>query len=179
MTRASLSAALIAVCSAGCLHFESKPLNPAKSAARLTDRKLAAKTWTLKALTDEAVRTHPDVALAKAQYATAAATIRTAGERPNPTLNLAPQIVTPLDWIAGTYGVDIDWTIETAGKRSRRIDVAHQQARAAAFRVVDATWKVRAAVRKAMLELFAAEKRTTLLANADRKSTRLNSSHRT
>src|SRR5205085_12548536 len=38
--------------------------------------------------------------------------------------------------------------------------------RAAACRVVDATWKVRAAVRKALLELFAAGKRAGLLADA-------------
>jgi outer membrane protein TolC len=120
----------------------------------------------LKALVDEAVRNHPDVALARAQYGTARAAIRTAGESPNPTVTLAPQIVTPLDWIAGTYGVDFDWTFETAGKRSRRIDVSHQQVRAAACRVVDATWKVRAAVRKALLELYAAEKRAGLLADA-------------
>ncbi len=162
-----------ALCFSGCTHFSAKPIDARGSAAHLANRHLASKTWTLKALVDEAVRNHPEVALARAQYGTAKAAIRTAGESPNPALVLAPQIVTPLDWIAGTYGVNIDWTIETAGKRSRRTDVAHQQVRAAACRVVDATWKVRAAVRKALLELFAAERRAALVADSVAKQQEL------
>ena len=152
---------------AGCVHFTAQPLDPARSAATLSGRRLASKTWTLRALVDEASRNHPDVAVARAQYDTAKAAVRTAGERPNPTVALSPQIVTPYtDWIAGTYGVDFDWTFETAGKRARRLDVAHEQVRAAAARVIEATWKARAAVRKALLELYAAEQRARLLGDA-------------
>ena len=161
-----LFASLSVIAFASCAHYSAKPLNASHSAAALSGRRLAARTWTLKALTDEAVRNHPDVALARAQYATAKAAIRTAGERPNPTLLLSPQVVTPIDWIAGTYGVEFDWTFETAGKRDKRGDVARANVNAAACRVVEATWKVRAAVRKAMLELHAAERRASLLADA-------------
>jgi len=163
----------LALVFAGCAHFSAQPLDASRSAAKLTGRRLAAGTWTLKTLTEEALRNHPDVALARAQYETAKATIRTAGERPNPTLLLTPQIVTPLDWMAGTYGVEFDWTFETAGKRSKRGDVAHANVNAAASRVVDATWKVRAAVRKAMLELYAAERRGSLVAAAIAKQEEL------
>ena len=158
-------ATLLLAC-AGCTQFAARPIDASRSAAKLSGRRLAAKTWTLKALTDEAVRNHPDVALARAQYATAKATIRTAGERPNPTMLITPQVVTPFDLIAGTYGVEFDWTIETAGKRGKRGDVARANVNAAASRVVDATWKVRAAVRKAMLELYAGERRGLLVAAA-------------
>src|SRR5205823_3437748 len=65
-----------------------------------------------------------------------------------------------------TYGVDFDWTVETAGKRSRRLGVAHAGARASAMRIVQATWKARAAVRKALLDLYAAEERLKLLNGA-------------
>ncbi|MEO6739465.1 MAG: TolC family protein, partial [Chthoniobacteraceae bacterium] len=160
---------LLAACAsafASCAHFAAKPLDASLSAAKLSGRRLAAKTWTLSALIDEAVRNHPDVALARAQYGTAKATIRTAGERPNPTMLITPQIVTPLDWMAGTYGVEFDWTFETAGKRDKRGDVAHANVNAAASRVVDATWKVRAAVRKGLLDLYAAERRGSLVAAA-------------
>ena len=159
-------ASLLVIAFAGCAHFAAKPLNASRSAARLSDRRLAAKTWTLKALTDEAVRNHPDVALARAQYGTAKATIRTADERPNPTLVLTPQLVGPFNWMEGAYGVELDWTFETAGKRGKRGDVARANVNAAACRVVDATWKVRAAVRKALLELYAAERRSALVADA-------------
>jgi outer membrane protein TolC len=65
-------------------------------------------------------------------------------------------------WIEGTYSVDFDWTLETAGKRSKRVLVALAQAETAAAEVVDATWKVRAAVRKAYVEVYAAEQRVKL-----------------
>ena len=161
-----LLAASLALSTAGCMHVIAKPLDPTKSAAQLSSRSLSGKTWTLKALVDEAVRTHPDVAVARAQYETAKATIGTAGERPNPSIALSPQIVTPLDWVAGTYGVDFDWTFETAGKRSHRMDVAREQANAAAAHVIEATWKVRASVRKALLNLYASERKAALLADA-------------
>jgi hypothetical protein len=65
---------------------------------------------------------------------------------PNPAVALTPQVVTPwTSWIAGTYGVDFDWTFETAGKRGNRVDVARAQANAAAAHVVTAEWKARAA----------------------------------
>ena len=166
MTRAFCFAVLIAVGGAGCVEYIERPLDARKSAARLGNRRLGAGTWTLKALVDEAVRNHPEVALARAQYATAKAAIRTAGERPNPTLLLTPQLVGPFNWMAGTYGVELDWTFETAGKQPKRIDAARANVNAAACRVLEATWKVRAAVRKALLELYAAERRSSLMADA-------------
>lgn len=158
---------LVIVCAAGCVSFTAHPLDPARNAARLSAGRLAEKTWTLQALAEEAARNQPDVSVARAQYATAKAAVRSAGERPNPTIALTPQIVTPyITWIAGTYGVDFDWTVETAGKRGRRLDVAHANVRAAAARVIDATWKARAAVRKALLELYAAEQRAKFIGDA-------------
>ncbi len=167
MNRRLLPFASLAFLCAGCVHYTARPLDPAGSGRRLVDRRLAAKTWTLSALEEEAERTHPDIALARAQYETARAAVRTAGERPNPTVVLTPQIFTPFTtWIEGTYGVDFDWTVETAGKRSRRLEVAHAAVRAAAVRVIETTWKVRVAVRKAMLDLYAAEERLKLVNDA-------------
>ena len=167
MSRRYSAVLLLTLATSGCVPFKPRPLDPARHAAELTQRRLAGKTWTLQALTDEALRHEPGILLAYAQYATAKAAIRTAGERPNPTVALSPQIVTPYTaWIAGTYGVDFDWTFETAGKRTRRLDVAHAGVRAAAAHVVEATWKARVAVRKALLDLYAAEQRTRLLADA-------------
>ena len=159
---------------ASCAHFQSKPLDASGRATALTNRRLADKRWTLHALTEQALANSADVAVARAQYQTARAAVGTAGERPNPTIALSPQIVTPYtSWIAGTYGVDFDWTFETAGKRGRRIDVAREQVHAAGARVIDATWKVRAAVRKALLDLWAAERRRELLEGAVKKQAEL------
>ena len=153
-----------------CTHFakfNSQPLDVDSSAAKLTNRSLHGKTWTLVSLTQEAVKSHPTLAVAHAKYDTALAAVRSAGERPNPTLALAPQIVTPFKkWTEGTYGFDFDWTFETAGKRSKRVEIAESQVRSAAANVVDATWKVRSAVRKAFLEVYSAEQKTKLLNEA-------------
>lgn len=157
---------LVSACS-GFKHFTARPLDPASSAARLSERRLSPRTWTLQNLIEEAVKNHPDIAVARAKYDSAMAAVRTAGERPNPAIALSPQIVTPFtEWVAGTYGIDFDWTIETAGKRSKRLNVAHAQVRAAAANVIDATWKVRAAVRKAFLEAYSADQRVKLLNDA-------------
>ena len=147
--------------------FEARPLDVEVSATRLTDRRLGGQTWTLQSLTEEALKHHPEIAVARAKYDIAVAAVRSAGERPNPTATLSPQIVTPwTKWIAGTYGIDFDWTFETAGKRSARQLAAHAQVRAAAAKVIDTIWKVRSAVRKAFLEVYAAGQRTQLLNEA-------------
>lgn len=145
----------------GCMHYQPAPLHPNASAARLTSRHLAAKTWTLRSLTNEALQHHPEIAVARAKYETAVAAVRTAGERPNPTVTLLPQLA-PIRAIEGTYSVDFDWTLETGGKRSKRILTARAQAEAAAANVIDTIWKVRGAVRKAFVEMYAADQRVKL-----------------
>ena len=170
MNRPLILAASIALACAGCAHYVAQPLDASRRAATLSSRRLSPKTWTLKALAEEAARNAPEIAVARAQYATAKAAVVTAGERPNPTVALSPQIVTPYKaFNAGTYGVDFDWTFETAGKRSRRLDTARAGVNAAAAHVIDATWKARSAVRKALLDLWAAERKTALLAEANEK----------
>lgn len=165
MNGRSVLAILLALAGSGCAHYEAHPLDVERSAKVLTGQRLAARTWTLVELTAQAVPQATD--LARAQYETARAAVRTAGESPNPTVTLSPQIVTPYTaLIAGTYGVDFDWTVETAGKRSRRLEVAKANVRAALFKIVDAHWKARAGVRKALLELYGAEEREKLLADA-------------
>jgi hypothetical protein len=80
---------------AGCAHYVARPIDPARNGTKLSSRRLLSRTWTLTALAEEAARTAPEVAVARAQYAAAKAAVRTAGERPNPTVALSPQIVTP------------------------------------------------------------------------------------
>ncbi|KAB2642320.1 MAG: TolC family protein [Verrucomicrobia bacterium] len=148
-------------------HFNAKPLDVDVSAASLTQRRLSRHSWTLQSLTEYARTHHPDIAVARAKYALAVAAVRSAGERPNPTAALSPQIVTPwTKWIAGTYGIDFDWTFETAGKRNQRQLAAHTQVGAAAANVIDTTWKVHSAVRKAFLDVYTAGQRSKLLSDA-------------
>lgn len=140
-----------------CSHYTPLPLDPSSQAAHLSGRRLSGKTWTLPALIDEAMSANPELALSRAKYQTALAAVRTAGERPNPTITALPQFAKPL--IEGTYSVDFDWTFETAGKRTKRQVMAQAQARAAAADIVHTRWKVRGEVHKALLDVYIAEQR--------------------
>ena len=163
MNHRLLIATTLVLASAGCAHFTSRPLDAGSTATQLTARRLGARRWTLSALVDEAVKNHTDIALTQAQYETAKATIVTAGERLNPTITVGPQIVTPFKLNAGSYALDFDWPIETAGKRGHRLAQAHEQVRAAALRITDASWQVRSRVRKALLELYAGQSKKVLI----------------
>ena len=55
MNRRIFLAASLALGCAGCVQFIALPLDPARNAANLTGRSLGSRTWTLRALVEEAV----------------------------------------------------------------------------------------------------------------------------
>lgn len=94
----------------------------------------------------------------------AQAAIRTAAQRPNPVLNLAPQFnASNADPTAWTVGTAINLLLELFGKREARSDEAKALAEAARFDVDSASWQVRGRVRSAMLALWSAERRAELV----------------
>jgi outer membrane protein, heavy metal efflux system len=174
-----------ALAATGCRRFEPAPLSPADSASALESRSLAdpglralfervlpggaprwpLEKWDLGTLTLAALYYHPSLEVARAQWRVAEAGIATAGARPNPTLSITPQYVanaamgTPLWDITSA----LDWPIETAGKRGRRIERAEQLATSARFSLDTAAWKVRANLRARLLDFVAARARVALL----------------
>lgn len=122
-------------------------------------------SWNLQRLTLAAVYFHPDLAVADARLATAEAAIRTASQRPNPVLNLTPQVnatnPNPTAWIVGT---SINLLLELFGKREARTAEAKALAEAARFDVDTASWQVRGNVRAAMLTLWESQQRARLAA---------------
>ena len=175
-----------ALAATGCRRFEPAPLSPADSASALESRSLAdpelralfdrvlpggaprwpIEKWDLATLTLAALYYHPSLEVARAQWRVAEAGIATAGARPNPTLSITPQYVA--NAAMGTPMWDItsalDWPIETAGKRGRRIERAEQLATAARLSLDAAAWKVRATLRARLLDFVAARARAELLA---------------
>jgi cobalt-zinc-cadmium efflux system outer membrane protein len=164
-----------------CAEYQPKPLAPDQTAQALEARSLAdpalrkflderlpgqaaERHWDLTALTLVAIYQHPDLAVARAKAASAAAGVITASEMPNPTLGLNAQkhstILNPSAW---TVGLIADIAIETFGKRGHREAQAQGLADAARAEVADAAWQVRASVRQAMLGLWMTEKREGLL----------------
>ncbi len=170
---------------AGCVHYQPRPIALTSTLGALDTRSLAdpglAKaaepahltpswppaTWDLRALTVAALYYNPDLESARAAWAVARAGLVTAGQRPNPTVvdfgpgfnaTTDPRTITP--WI---LNLDLDFTIETAGKRGHRIAVAQGLSEAARFQVAAAAWQVRARVRQALLDVFSAARSGDIL----------------
>ena len=114
------------------------------------DRPPAA--WDLAALTLVAFYYHPDLDVARAQWAAAQAGRITAGERPNPTVGILMgyNATTPASeitpWIPETA---LEIPIETAGKRGYRIAQAQNLSEAARLNILSAAWEVRSRLRQA------------------------------
>jgi outer membrane protein TolC len=122
--------------------------------------------WDLEALTLAALFHQPSLEVARAQWQIAHGAIETAGARPNPTLTLTPErSLNPGDavspWLAT---VQLDLPIETAGKRGHRIARAESLEAAARRGLVVEAWRVRRALRTALVDLAAALERRRLLA---------------
>ena len=169
---------------AGCARFEHQPLSPTERAGNLESRSLdspllkafleqnlhralsewPAPSWDSALLTLAAFFYHPSLDVARAQWAVAQAGKITAGERPNPTLNVTPgydtTTLTPSPWIP--FG-SIDIPIETAGKRGYRIALAGRLSEVARLNIASVAWQVRSGVRKSLVELNAAREAEALL----------------
>ena len=180
-----LTISFLAALLAGCARFESKPISPAQTAADLESRSLtnaALKTFLEKNLRREftdwpaapfdfdmltlaAFYYHPDLAVARAQWAVAQAGTKTAGGRPNPTLSLVPGYDTagglPSPWFPA---VSLDMPIETAGKRGKRIAAAEHLSKAARLNIATVAWQVRSKLRSSLLVFSTAQRREALLA---------------
>ncbi|MFQ5767451.1 MAG: TolC family protein [Acidobacteriota bacterium] len=168
----------------GCAHYQPKPLDPVAGARRLERRSLTdpglksfmeqnrptplavwpMPAWGLEDLTLAAFYFHPDLDIARAGWATARAGQRTAGQRPNPSLNVAPgrntTTGTPSRGLLTSF---LDLTVETSGKRGARQERAYHLAEAARFHIAAVAWQVRSGVRQNLAALFAAREQVRLL----------------
>jgi cobalt-zinc-cadmium efflux system outer membrane protein len=166
---------------AGCAQFEAKPLSPDQTAAQFEARTLddpglrkfieqnrrpeASQQWDFDTLTLAALYYHPSLDVARAQWAVAQAGIRTAGQRPNPAVDLAPQYTTnspsgESPWVATLL---FDGIIETAGKRGYRIEEAKAVSESARLKLAAQAWQVRSGLRTSLLDYAAARQRVALL----------------
>ena len=191
-SRPSFGASVLVVIlslASSCVRYHARPIEPAKAMEEFEARRLEARelgdllvrngevkewppaVWDLKALTLAALYYHPDMDVARAQYGVARGGIRTAGERPNPTLGLLTGFnsttpaseITP--WIPE---VSLDIPIEIAGKRGIRIAQARKLAEAARWDVLATAWEVRSRLRGVLLEVWAAGEKATLLSEQER-----------
>jgi cobalt-zinc-cadmium efflux system outer membrane protein len=183
--RLMVAASLLALPGLGaCVHYQPKPLSPPATLASIEARTLDAAdlgrfleanhqvtawppaTWDLQSLTLAAFYYHPDLDQARAAWFTARAATVTAGERPNPNVSFAPgyNSTTPVSeitpWI---LTLDLDFTIETGGKRGHRLAQAQQLSEAARLNIATIAWQVRSRVRQALTDLYAATATSAVL----------------
>ena len=125
----------------------------------------AVGNWDLATLTLAALYFHPDLDLARADVAEARAGIRTARQVPNPSLSFEDLSYTPgaPPGTAWTIAPVVNFMIETFGKREKRTAEATALVQAARGELRSASWRVRAGVRDALIDLWAAQRRLDLL----------------
>src|ERR1017187_1741004 len=186
-------AAIIAlVLVAGCARFHPQPLSPAETAAGLEsrsldnpdlkaflennhNRKLSAgptAKWDFEMLTLAAFYYNPSLDVARAGWAEARAGIVTAGARPNPSVGFSPQYVfNPGLDPAWVHTLNLDWPIETAGKRGARVAQARHLSESARLDLCATAWLVRSQLRGSVIDFTSARRREDLLRKQlDRKS---------
>jgi len=169
----------------GCATYKAAPLSPSHAErnfeahsllkAELCDYLRAnygaglsschPRRWDLAALTLVAFFYSPDLAVAQAKLNVARAAIITAGQRPNPSFGLGPSYAATaaLNFAPWAIGAStMNFPIETAGKRGYRIAQAERLADAAALGVAETAWRVRSAVRAALLNHLIAQREYVL-----------------
>jgi cobalt-zinc-cadmium efflux system outer membrane protein len=167
-----------------CIRFHPKPIVPVRTMENFETRRLDAPevkdfflrigeaenwppaVWDLKTLTLGAFYYHPDLDIARAQWEVTRAARISAGERLNPAFNpsMGYNSTTPLSevtrWIPE---ISLEILIETAGKRGFRISEARHLSDAARWNILKVAWNVRSRLRSAMLEMYAASERESLV----------------
>lgn len=168
----------------GCASYEAKPIDSGETAAKLESRRLndsglhefidrslnrttpewPLSEWNLEALTLAAFYYHPDLDVARAQWAVATAKETTAGQRANPTIGATPGYNTsediPSPWIVSAT---LDMPFATAGKKSARIAEAAHLSESARLHIASIAWQVRGRVRNDLLDVYAAQESLRLL----------------
>lgn len=180
-----ISCTLACLVFTACQTYLAKPLDPQSTAVGFSNRSLddsglraalassgyspASKSWPpspwrLRELQGTALHFHPDIAVAKAQAASSLAAVTTADSAPNLGLNFNPERGSPGAGISPwVLGFSLDYTIETAGKRTQRTRQARATANATVLGISDKAWTVVSAVRSSLLELEANTKRLEVL----------------
>ena len=177
---------LVAICwLAGCAaqRYTAVPIVPSATASQFESRSLAdtslrsfeernlghpaspwpPKSWDLQTLSLAALYFNPALDVARARLATAEGAIRTASALPNPTFDFVPGVPSPY-----LLTQDFLFTIETAGKRGYRVQMAQNLDEAARFDLADSAWTVVMGVRLALLNYLVASRNLELLRSEEK-----------
>jgi outer membrane protein TolC len=185
--RPALAAALLlpaAIAGCGFQSYQPKPIDPVESAARLQARTLddpglrdymvaqgkppaqwPLSRWNLAQLTLAAVYLHPDVELAAARARVAQALTVTTRTAPYPILSLRPEYNSDVDAGQTPWGLGVTALIpiDLGGKIAIRGDQMASLEEAARLETGAAAWRVRARLRRSLLEYYSAQQTAQVL----------------
>lgn len=132
---------------------------------------LPVQKWGLDELTYCALFFHPSLDVARTQWRAAEAAKLSAGERPKPTISgsLAKGNNANNDISPYAYGLSIDIPLETADKRSIRIENAEHLSQAAKLEIAQTAWRLRNQVAQSLFEYQFNRQLTKLLAEEQAK----------
>ncbi|MDR2250675.1 TolC family protein [Acinetobacter sp.] len=168
----------------GCTTYHPQPIVPAQLVQQFESRSLDSEDlhqyiqrelgqniawplphWNREMLTLAAFYYSPTLDIARAQATTSQAGVDVARAIPNPVLQLPSQYASNAasDSSPWTLGFALDIPIETAHKRGYHIAQASHLSQAARLNLSNEIWNVSAQVRDALLTLYAARERITLL----------------
>ncbi|HVA79246.1 MAG TPA: TolC family protein [Candidatus Binataceae bacterium] len=180
----------------GCSTYRAAPLVPSEAAHDFDQRSLADPAlcsylradlgnslptcppdrWDLATLTLAAFFYNPDLAVAQANLTVAKAAIITARERPNPSFGLGPAYTASAAPSFAPWAIaaaQVNFPIETAGKRGYRVAQADHLRDAAALQIAETGWRVRSGVRAALVNYLVAQRQYELARSYESASERI------
>jgi len=179
--RASALVALVLLVAA-CATYTPAPIDPSQSAAAFAARRLDAPelkdavarvlpqaaepwpppAWDRASLLAVAMTTNGSLAVARAEVASALAGEISAGERPNPTLELQSEYARhePDHWL---YGLSFDFLLPQHGVRQLDIELARLGTGGARSQLMEHTWTVRRTLVAALSDRESARRRLDVL----------------
>ena len=163
---------LLVLLLAGCATqtYAPQPLEPARAAESFRARSLAdagmgaVEAWDLPQLTQAALRLHPDLDVARAQWRAAQAAAVTAGQKPNPAISTGAEHHSKAGSISPwTLMLGIDIPIETHGKRKARMEQAAAMSEAARLDIAQSAWQIRSRLRAQLLAVYSVQQQAAQL----------------
>ena len=174
-------AACLVLALAGCVSYERAPLEPRRSADEFAARRLdevrlgeeylrlmpqagpwPPQEWDRAELLAVALTQNPQLAVARAQVASAQAREITAAQAPNPDLILQSEYARH-DAHPWLYGVSLNWLLRSPQRRRLDQEVASLDTGNARLELMDQAWGVRAALAAALSDWESARRRSGIL----------------
>jgi outer membrane protein, heavy metal efflux system len=147
----------------GCAHYQAAPLPLERGVQDFAARSLPpADVWDRATLLSLALKQNPELSVAQAEIAAAAAHEITAAELPNPDVTLQSEYARhdPHPWL---YGISVNWLLRSPERRRLDTEIARLDTSSARLQLMDRAWSVRRSLASALSDWESTRQRAALL----------------